>query len=160
MRLRYKHWNHSIWQPEYKRRLRLHYRCTTLQIPNKDLKIFKIKTLESKPVQNLSFLWFLLRYYKASCQLYHVSWLLYCWSLHFFFLYNCSWQRFTNAAQRCIKAVYRPYGLVWLFFCIFTAALLQLSVSLPQRSRSHKNALLQRTENSVRATFLQRSLQR
>ena len=34
----------------------------------------------------LSFLWFLLRYYKASCQLlYHVSWLLYCWSLHFFF---------------------------------------------------------------------------
>ena len=73
---------------------------------------------------------------------------------------NCSLQRFTNAAQRCIKAVYRPYGLVWLFFCIFTAALLQLSVSLPQRSRSHKNALLQRTENSVRATFLQRSLQR
>ena len=61
-----------------------------------------------------------------------------------------------NAAQRCIK----PYGLVWLFFSIFTAALLQLSVSLPQRSRSHKNALLQRTENSVRATFLQRSLQR
>ena len=53
MRLRYKHWNHSIWQPEYKRRLRLHYRCTTLQIPNKDLKIFKIKTLESKPVRNL-----------------------------------------------------------------------------------------------------------
>ena len=43
-----------------------------------------------------------------------------------------------NAAQRCIKAVYRPYGLVWLFFCIFTAALLQLSVSLPQHQRSHK----------------------
>ena len=45
---------------------------------------------------------------------------------------DCSLQRFTNAAQRCIKAVYQPYGN---FFCIFTAALLQLSVSLPQQSR-------------------------
>ena len=64
-----------------------------------------------------------------------------------------------SAAQRCIKAVYWPYGFMWLFFGIFTAALLQLSVSLPQHQRSHKNALLQWTENSVRETFLHRSLQ-
>ena len=92
------------------------------------------------------------------------------WCFYWFFFWIIDWialahsisslQRFTNAAQRCINTVYRPYGHVWLFCCIFTTALLQLSVSLLQGLRSHKNALLQRTENSVRATFLQRSLQR
>ena len=39
---------------------------------------------------------------------------------------NCSFQCFTNAAQPCIKAVYRPYGFVWLFF----ASLRQRSCSI------------------------------
>ena len=83
----------------------------------------------------------------------------------YWFFINCRLNRnraqqlfFAVLHQRCIKAVYRPYGFVWLFFGIFTAALLQLSVSLPQHQRSHKNALLQWTENSVRETFLHRSL--
>ena len=54
MRLRYKHWNHSIWQPEYKRLLRLHYRCTTLQIPNKDLKSSKLKPWRANPYETCS----------------------------------------------------------------------------------------------------------
>ena len=67
---------------------------------------------------------------------------------------NCSLQRFTNAAQRCIKAVYQPYGY-------FFACLRKRSCSSQCRYRSsHKNGLLQQTENSVRATFLQHSLQR
>ena len=49
------HWKHSIRQPEYKRCLTLHYRCTTLQISNKDFQICKIKTLKRKYITGGSF---------------------------------------------------------------------------------------------------------
>ena len=61
-----------------------------------------------------------------------------------------------RAAQRCMNTAHQRYSLSRDFL----AAFLQRSLSLMQRSRSLKSALLQRNKNSARATLKQRLLQR
>ena len=59
-----------------------------------------------------------------------------------------------------LALLYRRHGLLRLLISIPPAAFQQRSPSLTQHSRSQFSALLQHYENSVRATFVQRLLQR
>ena len=99
----------------------------------------------------MSFLCFLLRYYKALSTPLPCLMIIVLLKSAFLFLYNCSLQRFTNAAQRCIKAVYRPYGLVWLFF----ASLRQRSCSSQCRCRSVNAVTKMHCCSERKAAFVQ-----
>ena len=49
---------------------------------------------------------------------------------------NRAQRLFFAALHQCCTALHKScLSTIWLFFCIFTAALLQLSVSLPQQSQ-------------------------
>ena len=61
-------------------------------------------------------------------------------SINFFLNYRLNRNRaqrlFFAALHQCCTALHKScLSTIWLFFCIFMAALLQLSVSLPQRSQ-------------------------